>query len=242
MAHIMTETNAKQIPDSNVTETDRNESVETENRTAEPVYPETGSTEKSESLAARTPEHEDAPDVTVQSVVEAVLFATEEPISIIKIANIIETTTDQVKEALQALNQSYRQNGNAFHIEKIAGGYQLLTLPAYHFWLKKLVKVKGESKLSPSALETLAIVAYKQPVTRAEIESIRGVASGEMLRNLLVKGLVKITGRADIIGRPMLYGTTQKFLESFGLAGLKDLPKIEELKKPEGGSQGPVRD
>ena len=99
-------------------------------------------------------------------------------------------------------------------------------------WLKKLVKVRGDSKLSPAALETLAIVAYKQPAIRADIEAIRGVASGEILRSLMHKALVKMTGRAEVIGRPMQYGTTKKFLEVFGLNSLKDLPSIEELKKP----------
>jgi segregation and condensation protein B len=97
-------------------------------------------------------------------------------------------------------------------------------------WLSKLVKVREDNKLSPAALETLAIIAYKQPVIRADIEAIRGVACGEMIRNLMYKGLVKIVGRAEILGRPMQYGTTQKFLESFGLNTIKDLPNVEELK------------
>ena len=108
----------------------------------------------------------------------------------------------------------------------------MLTLPHYHHWLRKMIKVRGDSKLTPAALETLAIVAYKQPVIRADIEAIRGVASGEMLRSLMLKGLVKMVGRAEVVGRPMQYGTTRKFLEIFGLNDLKDLPKIEELKKP----------
>ena len=108
----------------------------------------------------------------------------------------------------------------------------MLTLSTYNHWLKKLLRARSETKLSPAAMETLAIIAYKQPVIRADIEAIRGVAVGEVIRSLSYKGLVKIVGRAEILGRPMLYGTTKKFLEVFGLNTLKDLPKIEELKKP----------
>jgi segregation and condensation protein B len=109
----------------------------------------------------------------------------------------------------------------------------MLTLPAFDHWLKKLVSVRGDSKLSNAALETLAIISYKQPVIRADIEAIRGVQCGEVIRSLMYKGLVKITGRAEVLGRPMQYGTTRKFLEVFGLNSLKDLPKVEELKNPE---------
>ncbi|MCX5634349.1 MAG: SMC-Scp complex subunit ScpB [Planctomycetota bacterium] len=172
-------------------------------------------------------------DVTAESVAEAVLFATDEPISAERLAKIIETGTKQVKEHIKNLNDKYQAGNNAFRIEQIAGGYQLMTLGLYNHWLKKLLRARDDSKLSPAALETLAIIAYKQPIIRADIESIRGVAAGEVLRSLMYKGLVKIVGRAEVLGRPMLYGTTKKFLEVFGLNALKDLPKIEELKKPE---------
>ena len=108
----------------------------------------------------------------------------------------------------------------------------MLTLSPYNNWLKKLLRTRSDTKLSPAALETLAIISYKQPIIRADIEAIRGVAAGEMIRSLMYKGLVKIVGRAEVLGRPMLYGTTKKFLEVFGLNSLKDLPKIEELKEP----------
>lgn len=172
-------------------------------------------------------------DVTVESVAEAVLFATDEPISAERLAKIIETGVKQVKEHIKNLNNKYQANNNAFRIEQIAGGYQMMTLGLYNHWLKKLLRARDDSKLSPAAMETLAIIAYKQPIIRADIESIRGVAAGEVLRSLMYKGLVKIVGRAEVLGRPMLYGTTKKFLEVFGLNTLKDLPKIEELKKPE---------
>ena len=109
----------------------------------------------------------------------------------------------------------------------------MLTLSPYNHWLKKLLRARSDNKLSPAALETLAIIAYKQPVIRADIEAIRGVAVGEVIRSLCYKGLVKIVGRAEVLGRPMLYGTTKKFLEVFGLNTLKDLPKVQELKEPD---------
>jgi segregation and condensation protein B len=171
-------------------------------------------------------------DTTLESVIEAVLFASDESLTPARLANIIESTTKQIRDLVNNLNDKYEANNSAFRIEQIAGGYQMLTLSKYNHWLKKLLRARSETKLSPAAMETLAIIAYKQPVIRADIEAIRGVAVGEVIRSLSIKGLVKIVGRAEILGRPMLYGTTKKFLEVFGLNTLKDLPKIEELKKP----------
>ncbi len=170
--------------------------------------------------------------LTVESVIEAVLFASDEPLTAARLANIVEVTAKQIREHIENLNSKYQANNHAFRIEQIAGGYQMLTLSSYNHWLKQLLRARSETKLSPAALETLAIIAYKQPVIRADIEAIRGVAVGEVIRSLCYKGLVKIVGRAEVLGRPMLYGTTKKFLEVFGLNTLKDLPKIEELKKP----------
>lgn len=169
---------------------------------------------------------------TEESVVEAVLFASDEPLTPNRLADIVGISVKHIREHINSLNDKYQANNNAFRIEEIAGGYQLLTLSSYNPWLKKLLRARSDSKLSPASLETLAIIAYKQPVIRADIEAIRGVAVGEIVRSLMYKGLVKIVGRAEVLGRPMLYGTTKKFLEVFGLNTLKDLPKIEELKKP----------
>jgi len=171
-------------------------------------------------------------ELTVESVVEAVLFASDEPLTEARLANIVETDTKYIRQHINNLNEKYQANNSAFRIEKIAGGCQMLTLSTYNHWLKKLLRVRSDNKLSPAALETLAIIAYKQPIIRADIEAIRGVSVGEVIRSLCYKGLVKIVGRAEVLGRPMLYGTTKKFLEVFGLNSLKDLPKIEELKKP----------
>jgi segregation and condensation protein B len=175
----------------------------------------------------------DGMDVTVESVIEAVLFASDEPLSDQRLVNIVDTgSVKQIRECIENLNKKYDNGNFAFRIEQIAGGYQMMTLGSYNIWLKKLLRARTDTKLSQAALETLAIISYKQPIIRADIEAIRGVAAGEMIRSLMYKGLVKIVGRAEVLGRPMLYGTTKKFLDSFGLNTLKDLPKIEELKKP----------
>jgi len=173
------------------------------------------------------------PAATVESVIEAILFASDEPLTDSRIANIVETTGKQVRQSIKALNERYESNNHAFRIEQIAGGYQMLTLTSYNHWLKKMLRARSDTKLSPAAMETLAIIAYKQPIIRADIEAIRGVAVGEVIRSLMYKGLVKIVGRAEVLGRPMLYGTTKKFLGIFGLNSLKDLPKVEELKDPD---------
>ena len=175
----------------------------------------------------------DGMDVTVESVIEAVLFASDEPLSAQRLVNIVDTgSVKQVRQCVENLNQKYDDGNFAFRIEQLAGGYQMMTLSTYNIWLKKLLRARTDTKLSQAALETLAIISYKQPVIRADVEAIRGVAAGEMIRSLMYKGLVKIVGRAEVLGRPMLYGTTRKFLDSFGLNTLKDLPKIEELKRP----------
>ena len=177
---------------------------------------------------------EDKNEPTIESVIEAVLFASDEPVMAARLADIADVgSVRELRRYIAALNEKYRANNNAFRIEEIAGGFQMLTLSVYNSWLKKLLRARAEGKLSQAALETLAIIAYKQPVIRVDVEAIRGVGCGEMIRSLMYKGLVKIIGRAQILGRPMLYGTTRKFLEVFGLRSLKDLPKIEELKKPE---------
>ena len=174
------------------------------------------------------------PEITTESVIEAILFASDEPLSADRLVNIAEFNggVKQVKKCIEILNQQCQQSGRAFRIEEIAGGFQMMTLPEYNNWLKNLLRQRADNKLSPAALETLAIIAYKQPIIRADIESIRGVACGEMVRSLMYKGLVKIVGKAEVLGRPLLYGTTKKFLEVFGLSDLKDLPKAEELKQP----------
>ena len=166
------------------------------------------------------------------AIVEAILFSTDTPITVAKILQVAELAAKRdVTDAIDLLNARYEESGAAFRIEAIAGGYRLQTLEAYHEVLSRLFKAKSESKLSQPAMETLSIVAYRQPVLRADIEAIRGVACGEVLRGLMEKMLIKIVGRAEVIGRPMLYGTTRRFLEVFGLASLNDLPRADELRQ-----------
>jgi len=179
------------------------------------------------------PGTEEVESIEIAATVEAILFATDSPLSPAKIAQVAELPGQRaVKDAIAALNERYESMGCAFHIEAIAGGYQFLTLPQYHDVISRLLRAKSDSRLSQAAMETLAVVAYRQPILRADIEAIRGVACGEVLRGLLEKGLVKIVGRAEVLGRPMLYGTTRRFLEAFGLENLDGLPRVEELRAP----------
>jgi segregation and condensation protein B len=137
-----------------------------------------------------------------------------------------------LKRAVQELNRQYEEGGRTFRIEQVAGGYQMLSLPEYGDILKRLHQKEADAKLSKAALETLAIIAYKQPILRADVEAIRGVACGETIRSLMEKHLVNIAGRAEEPGRPILYGTTKRFLQLFGLNNLKDLPQSAELPRP----------
>lgn len=165
------------------------------------------------------------------ATVEAILLASNSPLTAAKICEVTQTTSQAtVRKTIEQLNTRYRQQGAAFQIKAIAGGFQIQTLPQFDEVLSRLVQTRKDSRLSQAAIETLAIIAYRQPILRADIEAIRGVACGEVLRGLIEKLLIKIVGRAEILGRPMLYGTTRRFLEVFGLAGLDDLPNVEELR------------
>ena len=130
-----------------------------------------------------------------------------------------------IREAIEQLNTEYQDTNRTFRITKVAGGWQVLTVPEFATDIARLKGARQLAKLSPAAMETLAIIAYRQPILRADLESIRGVACGEILRSLMERRMVKIAGRAEEVGRPMLYGTTREFLQVFGLASLDDLPK-----------------
>ena len=167
------------------------------------------------------------------STVEALLLSTHHPLTAGRLAELMELPgTKSVRKAIKLLNEQYEQTSRSFRIEQVAGGYQILTMPEFGEALKKLHQREIDAKLTKAALETLAIIAYKQPILRADIEAIRGVACGETIRNLMEKRLVNIAGRAEEPGRPILYGTTRRFLEVFGLNTLKDLPQSEEGLKP----------
>lgn len=197
-----------------------------------------------ETRAAGESSHESAddaaPEIQPRQVVEAILFATDSPLPAAKIAKILGVgDAREVRGHIAALNQQYAEMGLSFRINEIAGGFQMLTLPAFNAWLSKLLRTRDETRLTAAALETLAIVAYKQPVTRADVESIRGVAAGDVLNRLREMNLVKIVGRAEDLGRPMLYGTTKQFLEVFGLASLEELPQVEALRGGAGAAIAP---
>ncbi|MGC9258535.1 MAG: SMC-Scp complex subunit ScpB [Phycisphaerae bacterium] len=169
----------------------------------------------------------------LRQVLEALLFASDVPLSAAKITETLGLeSTRTVKAAVAELNEGYNQREAPFRIEERAGGYQILTLPQYAEYIQRLMRKRDEGRLTPAALETLAIIAYKQPILRVDVEAIRGVACGEVIRTLMEYNLVKIVGRAEEVGRPMLYGTTKHFLEVFGLGSLKDLPKSDQLKEP----------
>jgi len=166
--------------------------------------------------------------------VEAILLSVERPMTPGKIAEALglgaeEDGPGQIERAVDALNGAYEQTGRAFRIERVAGGYRVMTLPRFAPIIAGLRTARDAGRLSRPAVETLAIVAYRQPITRAELEAVRGVSCGEVLKTLLERRLVAIVGRAEEPGRPILYGTTRRFLEVFGLASLKDLPKAGEL-------------
>ncbi len=167
----------------------------------------------------------------LDNIVLALLFAADEPLSARKIAATIEdVTTADVKEAIDKWNARADQEAWSIAIEQVAGGYRLATRPEYASYVSRLYQGRRRFRLSRAGLETLAIIAYKQPITRAEIESIRGVGAGSVIANLMERSLIEITGKARVLGAPFLYGTTASFLEYLGLNSLKDLPSMEDLE------------
>ena len=167
-----------------------------------------------------------------QSIVEAIVFASQAPLSPEKISSLLENITPhQVEQIIDSLNQKYEQQKSSFSIRRVGGGYQMYTLPDFGPWIDRLLSAHKLQKLSPAALEALAIIAYKQPTTKQEVEHIRGVDSTWVIRGLLEKNLISIVGRKNCLGRPLLYGTTSEFLSYFGLNNVGDLPKMEELEE-----------
>jgi segregation and condensation protein B len=176
----------------------------------------------------------ETPGPSVAGVVEALLFAATEPLSIDRLRSL--TSIDdgsELRAIVEGLRIEYERTGRAFQVEEVGGGFRMLTRPEYAPWIANLRRRETEARLSPAAMETLAIIAYRQPILRADVEKVRGVDVGGALRTLLDRGLVKVVGRAEEPGAPMLYGTTRRFLEVFGLRSLKDLPKAESLNRPE---------
>jgi len=169
-------------------------------------------------------------DETLRKV-EAVLFLARTPLSNRRIAQLagLEDGT-QARTHLKRLNEFYDAVGRSFHIKQVAGGYQLRTRPQFAQWLRKLEHLPGTNRLSGPALETLTVIAYRQPIIKADIEAIRGVSCGEMVRQLLEKGLIRISGRSEMLGHPFLYSTTKLFLTTFGLSSLESLPSAGKMR------------
>ena len=175
-------------------------------------------------------------------IVEALVLGAPEPVSAQKMAEVVPgLEADDARALVAELGREYEEQGRAFEIWEVAGGYQLRTRPEYASYLRLLHRERP-LRLSRAALETLAVVAYRQPVTRAEVEAVRGVEADAVLKSLLDRQLVRIAGHREVPGRPMLYGTTRRFLEVFGLSKLDDLPtlrEMEELLAPAAGESGP---
>ncbi|TWU11955.1 Segregation and condensation protein B [Symmachiella macrocystis] len=184
---------------------------------------------EAESLEPLTPGHFLRDDKMAR--LEAALFVSQDALPARRLAHVA-TLADatEVRTLIKRINEFYDASETAFRVERVAAGYQLLTRPEFALWLGKLHHRQAELKLSPSAMETLAIVAYRQPVTRANIEAVRGVQSTEMLKQLMERNLVRIAGNEETLGRPFLYGTTRLFLELFGLQNLESLPMADRLR------------
>ncbi len=169
-----------------------------------------------------------------RQVLEALLFGADQPVSAGRLAQVLgkDFGPKDVRRLVRELNEEYAAQLRAFEVVEIGGGFQLLTRPEFKDWVTTLLKHRRQEKLSQPAVETLAIVAYRQPILRAQVDDIRGVQSGPLLRSLLERGLMKVVGRQNVAGRPILYGTTRLFLWRFGLKSLKDLPRVAELTPP----------
>ena len=191
----------------------------------------------------KAPDETPCADQSIESRVEAVLLSMSRPLSEAKLVDKLglgsvkskdKMPVTMVKQAIDHLNSEYAQSGRSFRIERLAGGWQLLTLSKFGPLLTRVHGAKAQGRLTPAALDTLAIIAYRQPTLRSELEAVRGVACGDVLRGLMERRLVRITGRAEELGRPMLYGTTSEFLRVFGISRIEDLPQARELRNPAG--------
>jgi segregation and condensation protein B len=167
----------------------------------------------------------------IKNIIESLLFVADEPLSIDRFKNIIgQAETKEIRQALEELGADYETRQGGFYLNQVAGGYQIRTRSEYMQWIKRLLQPKP-LRLSKAALETLAIIAYKQPVIRSDVEHIRGVDCGGVLRVLLERKFIRVLGRREIPGRPLIYATTKRFLEVFDLKNLKDLPTPKEIEE-----------
>jgi segregation and condensation protein B len=167
----------------------------------------------------------------LKAIVEALIFASPEPVTVKALNKLLDgEPKEDVLAAIEAVKQDYQRPGGLQFVE-VAGGYQIVTRPELHEWVRRLFHERTSNKLSVAALETLAVIAYKQPVTAPEIAEIRGVNTSGVLGTLADRKLVKIVGRKQVVGRPFMYGTTREFLERFGLNDVNDLPKVEDMSE-----------
>jgi segregation and condensation protein B len=170
------------------------------------------------------------PPVEVRAVLEALIFASPHPVTEREIGKVLQGVPKQDWQmALQEIKADYSRDGRGLQLVEVANGYQITTRPEYNDWVRELIDPKSPTRLSIQALETLAVIAYKQPVTLPEIIELRGIKSGGVIKTLLEKRLIRILGRKEVVGRPILYGTTRNFLLHFGMKDLSELPKIEEF-------------
>ncbi|MFA5410616.1 MAG: SMC-Scp complex subunit ScpB [Candidatus Omnitrophota bacterium] len=175
----------------------------------------------------------------VKAVIEALLFSSDKPLTLEQIRGVLNNLdTSQIRQSLEELKSEYETANRGVRVTEVAGGFQMITSPVFASFLKKLYKQRRVEKLSKPALETLAMVAYKQPVSKAEIESLRNVNVDGVVASLLDKDLIRVAGRKKAPGRPFVYGTTRQFLEYFGLKSLEELPKIENFQVPPNTGEG----
>jgi len=193
----------------------------------EEARPEPEADEASEPAETPAPAEETGADL--EDRLEAVIFAAAQPLSVARLAAVLGAELDAVKAALTGLEQRWRERPGAIDLVAIAGGYRFMTRAAFADDLAGLARKGKTERLSPAALETLAVVAYRQPIGRADVEAVRGVQCGPLLRVLLDRDLIRVTGRSPEPGHPLLYGTTRRFLDHFGLKSLKALPEIQDL-------------
>ncbi len=175
-------------------------------------------------------------EISLHSAIESILFASDKPITVERLKEVLEEAApneEDLESALNALEAKYQDPSFGFEVRKAQGGYQFCTKQVNAQWVRKFLESRP-FRLSRSALETLSVIAYRQPITRAEIDKVRGIDSSHLLRTLIEKGIVKMAGKADVPGRPVQYGTTQKFLELVGLKSTNELPPLSELKELEG--------
>lgn len=226
------------VPESELLVSDGDGSAPTEGATLDPV-PETPAdapvldaapTDGAETSSAEVVA--ELEDEQLDRVVEALLFAVAEPLTAQRIGEAAGASPRRVKSSVDRLRRDYAVTNRAFGILEIAGGFRLYSKPEFADYVARLDKVRAPERLSAAALETLAIVAYRQPIVRADIDAIRGVNSSALLKTLMERKLIRAVGRSERPGRPLEYGTTKRFLDHFGLGSVKDLPRVEDLKTP----------